>query len=262
MSRISAIFNMPGPKLIPFITAGYPQLNDTVPLVLAADTAGAAMVELGMPFSDPLADGPVIQAASQRAIENGVNIGWILGQVEKIRATSSIPLVLMGYCNPIFKYGRKQFITDAIAAGVDGLIIPDLPPEEGADFFAAARAGGLAIILLVAPNTADERIAQLAEQAGDLLYAVSIMGVTGAVADAGNDKTLADYLSRVRLHSTVPFVVGFGIATGEQARSAAQMADGVVVGSALIKALDQATDPVAECKRFVGNIYNSMKGGT
>jgi len=258
MSRISDVFKRPGPKLIPFITAGYPRLNDTVPVVLAAEEAGAAMVEIGLPFSDPLADGPVIQAASQQAIENGVDIGWILSQVEKIRETSSIPIALMGYCNPIFKYGWEQFIAEAVSGGVDGLIIPDLPPEEGANFFARARSAGLTTVLLVAPNTANGRITQLAKLAGELLYAVSILGVTGT-AGSGHNTALVEYLGRVREHSTVPFVVGFGISTGAEARSMSQLADGVVVGSALLKKLEQATDPVAGCRKFVNNICESMK---
>ncbi|MFC1482058.1 tryptophan synthase subunit alpha [Candidatus Neomarinimicrobiota bacterium] len=258
MSRINDLFARPGPKLIPFITAGYPQLGDTVPLVLAAEEGGAAMVEIGMPFSDPLADGPVIQAASQQAVENGVNIGWILSQVEKIREVSSIPLVLMGYCNPIFKYGREQFITEAVAAGVDGLIVPDLPPEEGAAFFAKARRSGLATIFLVAPNTANDRITHLGERAGDLLYAVSILGVTGS-AGSGNNMALVKYLKRVRKHSTVPFLVGFGISTGVEAQAMSQLANGVVVGSALLRALEQAADPVAECRKFVNDICVTIK---
>lgn len=259
MGRISDVFKTPGAKIIPFITAGYPKLADTVPLVLAAEKGGAAIVELGMPFSDPLADGPVIQAASQLAIKNGTDIGWILKQVETIRKTSDVPLVLMGYCNPIFKYGREQFITDAVAAGVDGLIIPDLPPEEGGEFFARARSAGLSTILLVAPNTGNERIAQLADQAGELLYAVSMLGVTGT-AGTTHKQALTDYLQRVREHSTVPFVVGFGIANGEQAKAISMLADGVVVGSALLRVLDKATDPVAECRKFVHDIYITMKG--
>lgn len=259
MSRIGDVFMTPGAKIIPFITAGYPELKDTVPLVLAAEKGGAAIVELGMPFSDPLADGPVIQAASQRAIENGADSGWILEQVEMIRQTSDVPLVLMGYCNPIFKYGWEQFITDAVAAGVDGLIIPDLPPEEGAEFFARARNAGLATILLVAPNTSKARIAHLSGEAGDLLYAVSMLGVTGG-AGSGNNKALVEYLNGVRKYSAVPFVVGFGISTGAQAAAMSQLADGVVIGSALLQALDQAADPVAECRKFVHNIYLAMKG--
>ncbi len=260
MGRIKQVFKTDEARIIPFITAGYPELKDTVALVLAAEAGGAALVELGMPFSEPLADGPVIQAASQRAIENGAHVGWILTQVEKIRETSSVPLVLMGYCNPIFKYGWARFIADAVAAGVDGLIIPDLPPEEGAEFFAKARAAGLATILLVAPNSTNERIAELATKAGDLLYAVSILGVTGGASGSELDGSVAKYLKRVEEHSTVPFVVGFGISTGEEARAMGQLADGVVVGSALLRALDRAEDPVVECRNFVSNLYKAMKG--
>ena len=161
MNRIQKIFQDRTEKVIPFFTAGYPSKKDTAQMVLAAEKSGAAMVELGMPFSDPLADGPIIQAASQKAIENGVNISWILEVVTEIRRESEIPLALMGYINPIINYGIGEFIHDCKLAGVDGLIIPDLPPEEATKLLQLANDAGICIILLVAPNTGNERIRKI-----------------------------------------------------------------------------------------------------
>lgn len=249
MRRIARLFREPGKKLVPFITAGFPRLEDTVPLVLAAERAGAHMVEIGMPFSDPLADGPVIQQASQAALANGVTVAWILDAAAQIRERSQVPIVLMGYINPLLNMGLETFLIKAREAGVDGLIIPDLPPEEGASFFKQARSMGLSTIYLVAPNTCDDRIGQLGREAEDLLYAVSILGVTGSTL-AGREQ-LDQYLDRVRAVSEVPFVVGFGISTPEDVRRAAAKADGVVVGSALLTRLQEAADPVKEAAEYL-----------
>ena len=158
MNRIQKIFQDRTEKVIPFLTAGYPSKKDTAQMVLAAEKSGAAMVELGMPFSDPLADGPIIQAASQKAIENGVTLDWILESVAEIRYQSDIPIALMGYINPILKFGLNEFIANCSKVGVDGLIIPDLPPEESDDFVKSSKLNGISPILLVAPNTPEKRI--------------------------------------------------------------------------------------------------------
>ena len=247
MRPIARLFRSSGKKLVPFLTAGYPRLESTLPLVLAAEAAGAHMVELGVPFSDPLADGPVIQRTSQAALENGVTVAWVLETVAQIRERTRIPLVLMGYFNPILKMGLESFLDRARAAGVDGLIIPDLPPEEGAAFFNQARSMGISTIYLVAPNTSDERIQRLAREAQDLLYAVSLLGVTGSTLAAHPPAGgLAHYLDRVRGASQVPFVVGFGLASPDDVRRVAAGADGVVIGSALLARLQKAADPPAE----------------
>ncbi len=257
MRRIGRLFRTPGKKLVPFITAGYPDLGSTVPLVLAAETAGAHMVELGMPFSDPLADGPVIQETSQVALDNGVTIPWILETVAQLRKQSSrIPIVLMGYINPIQRMGIETFLEEAREAGVDGLIIPDLPPEEGTAFFDMARAKGISTIFLVAPNTEGERIHQLGLQGEDLLYAVSILGVTGSSTPAR--QSLDRYLDRVRASTNVPFVVGFGMASPDDVRRASARADGVVVGSALLTRLKQARDPIAEAGRYLQTLVAAL----
>ena len=256
MRRIPQVMAAPGKKLVPFFTAGYPQLESTVPLVLAAEKAGAQLVELGMPFSDPLADGPVIQQSSQTALENGVTVPWILKTVARIREQSQIPIILMGYINPIRRMGAARFLEEAAGAGVDGLIIPDLPPEEDPDFFEQAREAGLSTIFLVAPNTGSERMVHLGREAGDLLYAVSIMGVTGTALSARQD--LTDYLKRVRLNANVPFVVGFGIATPQDVRRVGSLADGVVVGSALLQRLAQASDPPAEAYTYLHSLAAAL----
>ena len=180
MNRIQKIFQNRTKKVIPFITAGYPSKDDTVDMVFAAEESGAAMVELGMPFSDPLADGPIIQESSQKAIENGVTIQWILDTVAEIRQQSEIPLALMGYINPILKYGLKEFMSNCREVGIDGLIIPDLPPEEAGEYVDLARKNGISPILLVAPNTPDERISAISKLAVDLIYCVAILGITGS----------------------------------------------------------------------------------
>ncbi len=256
MSRIPKVMAAPGKKLVPFITAGYPQLESTVPLVLAAERAGAQLVELGMPFSDPLADGPVIQETSQAALENGVTIPWILETVEQIRVQSQLPIILMGYINPIRRMGTTRFLDEASAAGVDGLIIPDLPPEEDPAFFQAAREAQLSTIFLVAPNSSDQRIAQLGRAARDLLYAVSILGVTGAELSA--QRRLGNYLERVRKNARIPFIAGFGIATPADVKQVCAQADGAVVGSALLKRLAGATDPAAEAYDYLRSLAAAL----
>ncbi len=256
MRRIARLFRSPGKKLVPFITAGFPRLENTVPLVLAAERAGAHMVELGMPFSDPLADGPVIQQTSQVALANGVTVIWILETVAQIRERSQVPIVLMGYINPLLNMGLDTFLTRARKAGVDGLIIPDLPPDEGAPFFEQARTAGLSTIYLVAPNTPDDRIQQLGREAEDLLYAVSILGVTGSTLTGREN--LDRYLDRVRANTNTPFVVGFGIATPADVRHVAARADGVVVGSALLKRLELAADPVTEAAEYLQTLAAAL----
>ena len=174
MNRIQQLFKDRTQKLIPYITSGFPELNQTVDIVNAAEKAGADMVELGMPFSDPLADGPIIQQSSQIAIKNGVSTMWILDLVKTIRNFSEIPIALMGYINPIMNYGLEKFLDDCQIAGVDGLIIPDLPPEEADTFITIAKEKQILPILLVAPNTSNRRIKKISELAGGLNYCVAI----------------------------------------------------------------------------------------
>lgn len=256
MRVIAELFQSENKKLIPFITAGYPELDITPDLVLATERAGADMVEIGIPFSDPLADGPVIQEASQVSIKNGVTIKRILGMVEEIRKQSEIPVVLMGYINPIFKYGTDQFLQDAASAGVNGLIIPDVPLEEGDELFSQVKSANLSPILLVAPNTSDKRISQLGSTAEDLLYAVSILGVTGS--GLKNRDNLHSYFKRIQKNTSTPFVVGFGISTPDDIRSLGNIPDGVVVGTALLKKIAESDEPIRATEEFLGSLKKAL----
>ena len=249
MNRIRKIFQTRSEKVIPYITAGYPRKEDTVNIVLAAEGAGASMVELGIPFSDPLADGPIIQKSSQVAIENGVTISWILESVSKIRKNSEIPIALMGYINPIINYGLSVFISDCKNAGVDGLIIPDYPIEEAGDFIDMAKENGIIPILLVAPNTPGSRIQLIAKLAGDLIYCVAILGVTGS--QSASDDELKSYLSRVEKYSSCPYVVGFGISERSDIVNVNDMAHGAVVGSAIIREIEKTSDPIECVKSYI-----------
>lgn len=248
MSRIPQLFAKRSEKVIPFLTAGYPNKLDTVNMVLSAEKSGAAMVELGMPFSDPLADGPIIQRASQVAIENGVNIKWILEIVIDIRMSSEIPLVLMGYINPIIKYGLEKFLQDCKKVGIDGLIIPDLPPEEAEKFVKLARTNHISPILLVAPNTSSERINLISKLAVDLIYCVAILGITGSENNMGN---LKEYLARVEENSICPFIVGFGIKNREDVVKINKLAHGAVVGSAIMNAIKGSGSSVDKVKNYI-----------
>ena len=249
MNRIQKIFQSRSEKVIPFLTAGYPNKEDTAAMVLAAEKAGAAMVELGMPFSDPIADGPIIQESSQKAIENGVTLQWILDTVAEIRPQSEIPLAIMGYTNPVLKYGLKEFMSNCREVGIDGLIIPDLPPEEAKDYIAGARGNGISPILLVAPNTTAKRIREISEMAGDLIYCVAILGITG---DKGADEEkLKKYLYRVETNSECPFIVGFGIKARTDVVEINKLAHGAVVGSAIIEQLKNSNDPVQTIRNYI-----------
>ena len=218
--------------LVLFLTAGFPKLESTVPLVLKLAEAGADIIEIGMPFSDPLADGPIIQASSQRAIKNGITLVRILEQVKEIRRYSEIPFVLMGYLNPILHYGQERFFADAAKAGVDGVILPEVPLEEADRFLLLTRKYHLADILLVSPATSDKRIRNIDKVTSGFLYCVSTTGVTGR-SNFGN---IESYVKRVKHNAKKnPVLVGFGIKTPADAHRIAQYADGVIVGSALIQ---------------------------
>lgn len=218
--------------LVLFITAGYPQLDSTVPLVLELAQVGADIIELGMSFSDPLADGPIIQASSQQAIKNGITLENILDQVKEIRKHTDIPLVLMGYLNPILHYGEEKFFADARNAGIDGIILPEVPLEESSRFLSFNRKNNLADILFIGPTTTDERIRTIDKISSGFLYCVSTTGVTGRT----NVGDIESYVKRLKRNAKKnPVLVGFGIKTPEDAQRIAQHSDGVIVGSALIQ---------------------------
>jgi tryptophan synthase alpha chain len=262
MSRLETVFSQlkeRGEKaLIPFITAGDPDLVTTAALIPALAQAGADVIELGVPFSDPMADGPTIQAASERALANGVTQEKILAMVAEVRRKTEVPIVLMGYYNPIFRYGVERFTADAAAVGVDGLLIVDLPPEEAGEITDAMTASGLDLITLLAPTTPPERMQRLAAVAKGYLYYVSMTGVTGAQKIAPEDIRMA--VSALKDMTTVPVGVGFGITTAEDAASVGEFADGVVVGSALVKLIHEyAGRP--ELLEKVGGFISQLKSG-
>jgi len=247
MNRIGKVLECAArPWVVPFVTAGYPELASTAGLVRAMASAGADMIEIGMPFSDPLADGPTIQAASEIALANGMTIAGVLDIVREVRAGSDlddVPVLLMGYCNPLFRYGLERFARDAAAAGADGLIVPDLPPEESGEYREACEAAGLSTVFLMAPNTPDERVRAVDAASTHFSYCVSVTGVTGARGSVGAGTVR--FLERVGRLAEKPFVVGFGVKSAEQVRALGPYAAGVVVGSALIDVLAQAADPIA-----------------
>jgi len=236
--------------LMPYYTLGYPDGPTSEAVIRAVAAAGADLIELGVPFSDPLADGPIIQRSTQVALEKGMTVAGCLALVGRLRAAGvTQPLLLMGYVNPILTYGPARFVADAAAAGTDGLIVPDLPPEEAGEMAAACAARELALVHLAAPTSTAERLARLAAATTGFLYLVSVAGVTGARDRLPPD--LADFIGRARRVATTPLAVGFGISTPEQVRAVGRLADGVIVGSALIAAVARAADPAAAAQEFV-----------
>jgi tryptophan synthase alpha chain len=225
--------------LVTFITAGDPDYATSLAILNALPGAGADVIELGMPFTDPMADGPVIQASSQRALKAGQTLVKTLAMVRTFRASdNATPVVLMGYYNPIYIYGVDRFLVDGRAAGVDGLIVVDLPPEEDDELCLPALKAGLNFVRLATPTTDDKRLPAVLRNTSGFVYYVSITGITGAAApDSGK---VGAAVERIKRHTTLPVAVGFGVRSAEQARAIAARADGVVVGSALVNAL-QAT---------------------
>jgi tryptophan synthase alpha chain len=256
--RLHALFEArERPLLFPYLTAGFPRPEETVDLLRVLEESGADAIELGLPFSDPLADGPVIQAASQTALEAGIDHHRILEQVAAFRSRSSTPLLLMGYLNPMLSYGVERFFRDAGQAGADGVIVPDVPVEEADPYAPLARAAGLDWICLVAPTSSDARLSRIDRQSGPFCYCVSITGVTGVRDDLPKD--LRTYLERAALRLTKPFVVGFGFSRAAQIRDVCPPAAGVVVGSALLRRLAGESSPDGRRKAaraFMGSLRN------
>lgn len=237
-NRLSTLFNnrTPDDKVMAlFLTAGYPDLESTVDLVLGFEKNGADIIELGMPFSDPLADGPTIQYASNQAIENGITMNRIFEMVREIRASSTIPIVLMGYINPILNYGVAEFFHEAAAAGVDGLIVPDVTMEESSIIHNPAEENGISLIYLVAPNTGSERMRRIDRESNGFVYCVSVTGVTGARDGEEVAQSVRRFIDRVNENITRnPKLVGFGIRSHKDATVISSEVDGFIVGSALI----------------------------
>lgn len=224
--------------LMPFVTIGFPQQESALDLVPALEAAGGDLFELGVPFSDPLADGATVQRATQRALANGVNFAYCLETVAALRERGvQAPLLLMGYYNPLLQYGIERANVALAAAGGDGWIVPDVPPEEAVELQQSARSHGLDLIMFVAPTTPEERIAAIVERASGFIYCVALTGVTGARRDLSPD--LAPLLKRVRRYTDLPLVVGFGISTREHVARVAEIADGAIVASALIDHIER-----------------------
>jgi tryptophan synthase alpha chain len=263
MSRIDQVFaqlkQQGRPGLIPFITAGDPDLATSVELVRTLADAGADVVELGFPFSDPSADGPTIQAASERALASGTSLAGVLQLVAEVRKECQIPIVLMGYFNPVYRYGVERFAADAAASGVDGLLLVDLPPEEADEVLPALQAAGIDMITLLAPTTPPERMKQLAALGSGYLYYVSMTGVTGS--RRLDPEEIRQAVIEVRNLSPIPVGVGFGINTPEDAAAVGSYADAVVVGSALVKVIaEHAGDTQLRQKvhSFVGGLRQAL----
>lgn len=252
--RLSALQQAGRKGLVPFITAGDPSLAATVPVMHALVQAGADVIEVGVPFSDPMADGPVIQRSSERALARGAGMRWVLQTVSEFRKTdTTTPVVLMGYLNPVEIRGADAFAADAAQAGVDGMLLVDLPPEEAADYRSAFAAHALALISLVSPTTPEDRLQQLCADAQGYLYYVSYAGVTGAShLDVGG---AGQHLASVRAFANVPVFVGFGIRDADSAAAMAVHADGVVVGSALVSAMERATDEINAAERAAAFLH-------
>ncbi len=245
-----------GKALISFVTAGDPDLGFTKDLIFRLEETGADLVELGVPFSDPMADGPTIQRASFRSLKNGTSLRAILGMVGEIRKDVRLPLILMTYYNPIFAMGESGFVEAAVRAGVDGVIIPDLPFEESAPLMGLTDGTPLDPIAMLAPTSTPKRRAMICASARGFIYYVAQLGVTGAREGLAGD--LKDGLDNVKALTGLPVAAGFGIRTPEQAREVSRCCDGVIVGSALIDVLDAETGPEAKL-RAAGGFVRSLK---
>ncbi|RIK36314.1 MAG: tryptophan synthase subunit alpha [Chloroflexi bacterium] len=238
--------------LLPFVTAGWPELADTERLVPALIEGGGDIIEIGVPFSDPIADGLTIQRTNQRALENGVTPRMALEMVARMRANGVVaPILFMGYYNPVFQYGLDAYAAKCAEVGVDGLIIPDLPPEESDALLEACVSHGIHLIYLLAPTSTPERVQAVIERANGFIYLVAVTGVTGARGELAEG--LADYVARVRRHTSIPLAIGFGISTREHVARVEKLVDGVIVASALLNHLEHVKpdDLPAEAKGFV-----------
>jgi tryptophan synthase alpha chain len=263
MGRISQTFerlqHVHERALIPYVTAGDPDLEATKTLVREMVRRGGDIVEIGVPFSDPLADGPIVQRASQRALQGGTTLRKILRSVRDLRRDVDVPLVLMTYYNPVFRYGEEAFVADALEAGVDGIIVPDLPPEEAQRLMALTADTALDLIFLAAPTSTSARLALIAEASRGFIYYVSRLGTTGVRDRLADD--LRMMLERLRAATSKPIAVGFGVSTPEHVRLVAEWADGVVVASAILQMLEDLRDREDQLEH-VGDFVAALKAAT
>ena len=245
------------PIFMPYFPLGYPTLDVSVDVIEALAKNGADLIEVGLSFSDPLADGPVVQRATQVALDNGITIPKALAALADLRKRGvTIPLILMGYYNPLLAYGLERFVSDAFAAGADGFIIPDLPPEEANEFEQVLR-GRLPLIPMLAPTSPHERMEMIARNAKGFIYLVSVTGITGERRELSAG--LADLVRMVRAHTSAPVCVGFGIGTPEQAKAVGAIADGVIVGSACVRTIGESATPVETAKTFARSFADVLK---
>jgi tryptophan synthase alpha chain len=257
MSGISPVFEQRNCKaLIAYITVGYPDMDATLKVARLLAESGCDIIELGIPFSDPLADGATIQNATHRALLNGVTVEKCLEIAGQIRSSVKIPLVFMGYLNPILHYGPAKFCAACGDAGVNGLIIPDLPPGELPALDEAAGKYGLDMISFLAPNSSEERIKEIAGKAKGFIYVVSVTGVTG-VRD-GFSTGLKEFTGRVRKHTSLPLCIGFGISSAEHARQAAGLADGIIIGSRIIQLMEDGTKSYTKLSCFISEVRQGI----
>lgn len=258
MSRISATFERLRQSgrigIIPYITVGHPELDSALELVPALVRGGADLIELGVPFSDPLADGATIQRSSYQALLNGVTVRHCLATARRLREQIETPLILMGYYNPMLAYGLDRFVADAAAAGVDGFIVPDVPPAESDDLLAACQQHGVDLIFMLAPTSTDRDMDEVARRASGFIYCVSVVGTTGARDVMGAD--LTGLVGRIRQRTHLPIAIGFGVSRAEHVAYIGQLAEAAIVGSALINQIDAAppSERVAAVESFIAGL--------
>lgn len=244
MSKIEEVFKdlrVKGRKaFIPYIMAGDPDLAKTEEVILFFEEVGADIVELGIPFTDPLADGPTIQRASERALKKGITLKKVLEFVKRIRRSIKIPIVLMTYYNPIFKYGEERFVKETVQYGVNGIIVPDLPPDEATDLIRFSKREGLDTVFLLAPTSTEDRVKTVARTSSGFIYYVSITGITGSRLQI--DESLGESIKKIRKITDKPVCVGFGVSNPEEASRVSEIADGVIIGSAIVKMLNESPE--------------------
>lgn len=257
-TRFSALQQKHSKALVTFITAGDPDLTATEETIHLLEESGADVIELGVPFSDPMADGPTIQLSSERALASGTTLRGIMDVVTRVRTRSQIPIILMGYLNPVHAYGYDNFCRDAAEAGIDGVLLVDMPPEESRELTIPARQHGLDVIFLLTPTSDAARISAVDRLGSGFIYYVTVTGVTGARTSVSG--TLAQELSRVKQTISLPVMAGFGISTPEQAAEVGQLADGVVVGSAIVKLFEQYNGEQLKQKlrRYVSELKHAL----
>jgi tryptophan synthase alpha chain len=259
MNRIENAFKNK-PIFMPYFPLGYPDLETSIDVIETLANSGADLIEVGLSFSDPLADGSVIQHATQIALEKGITVKKSLAAVKELRSRGvDIPLILMGYYNPMLAYGLEKFVKDAFEAGADGFIIPDLPAEESDEFTSVAGADGhppLPLIPMLAPTSSPERMERIARNAKGFIYLVSVTGITGERKSLAEG--LGDLIAQVREHTSVPVCVGFGIGTPEQAKAVGKMADGAIVGTACVRTIGGSQTPVETAKQFAAEFRSAL----